>query len=88
MQILVNNIIPQLKSLSDQNLQANQVLAQVNQYMNSIEQTQTMVGSKITEIKTAQDDLNHRLNMTCIRMRDVIQKQFELIKDLKETMDG
>ena len=47
-----------------------------------------MVISKVAEIKSTQDDLNHRLNMTCIRMRDVIQRQSEIIKDLKQTMDG
>ena len=47
-----------------------------------------MVMSKIAEIKSTQDDLNHRLNMTCIRMRDVIQRQSDIIKDLKQTMDG
>lgn len=56
--------------------------------MNNVEQGQELLGNKIQEMKTAQDDLNYRLNMTCIRMRDVIVKQSELLKDLTETMGG
>lgn len=35
--------------------------------------------NKINELKISQDDINNRLNHTCIRMRNVIMKQSELI---------
>lgn len=38
--------------------------------------------NKINELKISQDDINNRLNHTCIRMRNVIMKQSELINSL------
>ena len=88
LQLLINKFVPQLSSLSTQNQKTTAVLNEINQFMGSIEEGQNLVSNKIEEIKATQDDLNYRLNMTCIRMRDVITKQSNILKDVTGVMEG
>lgn len=75
MQQLVSIVVPQLEILSQQNKQSGVILEQTNLILNNVEQAHAFFVNKLNEMKVAQDDMNHRLNMTCIRMRDVIVKQ-------------
>jgi len=75
LQQLVSIVVPQLEILSQQNKQSGVILEQTNLILNNVEQAHAFFVNKLNEMKVAQDDMNHRLNMTCIRMRDVIVKQ-------------
>lgn len=85
MEVLANQIIPQLQSLSDDNERSTAALNEINSFMNKIEQNQMLVSNKLVEMKSRQDELNYRLNNTFMRMRNVLEKQFALIEDLAIT---
>lgn len=45
------------------------------------------MSNRLVELKKNQDDLNYRLNQTCIRMRDVIVKQSDFIAELLQCIN-
>lgn len=55
--------------------------------LNSFEQVHEGYANGLIELKKNQDDLNFRLNQTCIRMRDVIVKQSDFIKELLQCIN-
>lgn len=63
------------------------ILQQTNQYLNNIEQAHIFFINKINEMKIIQDQLNNRLNQTCLRMRNVIVKQSQLINEMVGDFD-
>ena len=81
------NLYPKVQELSNSNRQSNNILEQTNSLLNSFEQTHSSLASRLLELKKNQDDMNYRLNQTCIRMRDVIVRQSDFIAELLQCIN-
>ena len=81
------NLYPKVQELSNSNRQSNNILEQTNSLLHSFEQTHSSLASRLLELKKNQDDMNYRLNQTCIRMRDVIVRQSDFIAELLQCIN-